>query len=239
VRRTLGAKDRRAIARALGRALAEMHELTWPTVGRYVPESGTVEAFVMEQEIRFPMEGRKRPAAGTPPPTDAERVVAVIRALVGAARRMNPHTTDEDAAWTESIIESARDALEVPIEPRFVMQDYQEGNVVVERDGADEWRVSGVFDLGGAYFGDCEADLHRMLCVYLDEDAELAREFVRTYLKLRPPRAGFDERFPAYMLLDRLIIWEYVQRTQPKVASRMGSLRAWAGRYTAALPSLR
>jgi hypothetical protein len=34
------------------------------------------------------------------------------------------------------------------------------------------------------------------------------------------------------MLLDRLIIWEYVQRHEIEVASKMGTLRDWTERYT-------
>jgi hypothetical protein len=60
----------------------------------------------------------------------------------------------------------------------------------------------------------------------------VAREFLATYLRLRAPRPGFRERFPLYMLLDRLIIWEYIQRHEVEVASKLGSLRDWADRYT-------
>jgi len=237
VKRSLTQDDRRAIGVALARGLAAMHELTWPIVGRYVPETGTVEPFVLEQEIKFPLHTPKRPPAGQRTPTDAERVVALIRALVEKTRNYNAHTTDEDAQWTESVVADAHDALEVPFEPCIVMQDYHEDNVVVEHVG-DEWRVSGVFDLGGAYFGDGEADICRLLATYLGEEGSLAKEFLSRYLKASPPRPGFDKRFPTYMLLDRLIIWEFVQRTQPEAASGMGSLREWARRYTAALPGL-
>jgi hygromycin-B 7''-O-kinase len=163
--------------------------------------------------------------------------VALIRALVEKTRNYNGHTTPEDAQWTDSVIADARDALEVPFEPCIMMQDYHEDNVVVE-DVGDEWRVSGVFDLGGAYFGDGEADLRRLLATYLNEGGSLAKQFLSHYLKESPPRPGFEKRFPTYMLLDRLIIWEYAQRSMPEAAARMGSLREWAERYTAALPGL-
>jgi len=116
------------------------------------------------------------------------------------------------------------------------MQDYHEDNVVVERVD-DEWRISGVFDLGGAYFGDGEADICRLLATYLREDVSLAREFLGEFLKASPPRPRFEQRFPTYMLLDRLIIWEFVQRAEPE-AARMVSLREWAEHYTTALPRL-
>lgn len=116
-------------------------------------------------------------------------------------------------------------------------QDYHEDNVVVEHVD-DEWRVSGVFDLGGAYFGDGEADICRLLATYLGAGVSLAKEFLNEFLRASSPRPGFENRFPTYMLLDRLIIWEFVQRTEPEAAARMGSLREWAERYTTALPSL-
>lgn len=114
---------------------------------RYVPETGTVEPFVLAQEIKFPLHTPKCPPAGARAPSDAERVVALIRALVKKTRKYNAHTTQEDAQWTESVIADAHDALEVPFEACIVMQDYHEDNVVVERF-EDGWRISGVFDLG-------------------------------------------------------------------------------------------
>lgn len=67
-----------------------------------------------------------------------------------------------------------------------------------------------VFDLMESFFG--EMDLSCLTAIYLDEDPELARMFLRTYLRLQPARPGFQELFPAYMLLDRLVVWEYAQR---------------------------
>ena len=49
-----------------------------------------------------------------------------------------------------------------------------------------------------------------------------------------PVKSGL---FGQNMLLDRLIIWEFVQRAEPEVAARIGSLREWAERYTTALPA--
>ena len=141
------------------------------------------------------------------------------------------------AKWTESLTADSRDALEVPFEPCIVMQDYHEDNVVVKQV-YDEWRVSGVFDLGGAYFGDGEADICRLLATYLGEEVSLAKEFLKEFLKASPPRPGFEKRFSTYMLLDRLIVWEFVQRTESRAAAQMGSLREWAERYTTALPGL-
>lgn len=62
--------------------------------------------------------------------------------------------------------------------------------------------------------------------------------YLKTYLGRCPPRPGFAERFAVYMLLDRAIIWEYVQRVRPQWWQHHGSLRSWAQRYTSALSSL-
>jgi aminoglycoside phosphotransferase (APT) family kinase protein len=237
VKRSLTRDDRFAIARAIARCLAAMHELAWPITGRYVPESDTVEPFVLAQEVKFPLATPKRPDAGERAATNAERVVALIRSLLERTRRYNAHTTEEDVNWAESVIADTGDALEVPFEPCIVMQDYHAENVVVERAGAD-WRVSGVFDLGGAYFGDGEADICRLLATYLHKDASLANAFLNQYLQENPPRPGFEKRFPIYMLLDRVMIWELVQQTYAEAAAALGSLREWAERYTTALESL-
>jgi hypothetical protein len=57
-------------------------------------------------------------------------------------------------------------------------------------------------------------DLSRQTAFYLEEDPDLACMFLRTYLGLLPVRPGLQERFPVYMLLDRLVVWEYAQRPQ-------------------------
>jgi Ser/Thr protein kinase RdoA (MazF antagonist) len=97
----------------------------------------------------------------------------------------NAHTTQEDAQWTESVIADAHDAFKVPFEPCVVMQDYHEDNLVVEHIG-DEWRVSEVFDLGGAYFGDGEADICRLLATNLREEVSLAKGYLSEFLKASP-----------------------------------------------------
>jgi fructosamine-3-kinase len=157
--------------------------------------------------------------------------------MLERARATNDHTTTQDAAWVEEILEKGRSALQEPLTSCLVMEDYQEGNVVFSRTSAD-WEISGVFDLMQCYFGDGEIDLSRTAATYLDEQPEVAREFLISYLRLSPPRRGFDQRFPVYMILDRLIIWEYVERQEPEVARRLGSLREWAGGHASMVESL-
>jgi hypothetical protein len=65
---------------------------------------------------------------------------------------------------------------------------------------------------------------------------ELALAFVGAYVEQmvvtnRPLRPGFAERFSVYMLLDRLIIWQFGQRHGVWWDPSM-TLQEWAGQYT-------
>ena len=100
-------------------------------------------------------------------------------------------------------------------------------------------RVSGVFDLMEAHFGAGEADLSRTVAMYLDENPLLAQECVQAYISRKSPRPGFADRFPIYMLHDRLIIWEYFQRSGHMPWEENLMLRDWAGPYTSCYKLLR
>src|SRR5439155_15016309 len=118
-------------------------------------------------------------------PNYREWIVARIRELLAEARNLNNHTPPSDAAWVESVLERLSHALHTPYQPCVVLEDYKEHNVVVER-AANGWRVSGVFDLMTAHFGDGEADLARQVGSYLREHPALADEFVAAYLRAKP-----------------------------------------------------
>ncbi|MDO8432026.1 MAG: phosphotransferase [Candidatus Binatus sp.] len=234
VRGRLSDTDRIAIARAMAENLVAMQSLTHSETGRWDLATNTIRPFDLEHEIawwfpRAPLDQDETRRIGS-----AEQIEGLIRTF---ARRSKAADHGEDLDWVERVLAAAHDALRILFEPCFVMEDYKLGNVVLS-DTAGRWRVSGVFDLAGSYFGDGESDLSRTVASYLDENASLAREFLLTYLKLRPARDGFAERFRAYMLHDRLIIWDYVQRHEPEVAAKMGSLRDWAERYVEALAGL-
>lgn len=208
----LTSDERLEMARSMGENLALLHELSWPRQGRYDLATDTIAPFGESW---------------------TEWVAAEARRWLTLARRHSDVTTDSDVCWVEDLLRSSYDALGEPFEPRFVMHDYGEHNVTFEQtDGL--WRVSGVFDLMEAFFGDREMDLSRQTAIYLDEDPAPARTFLRTYLELLPARPGFQERFPAYMLLDRLVVWEYAQRPQHEPWwPRSLTLREWAEPYTA------
>jgi hygromycin-B 7''-O-kinase len=236
VKSTLTKADRFAIARAMARNLAAMHRLTMPHCLRFDAESNTLRPVPLEDHANWPFFEKYGVVAKSP--EYREIVVARVRRMLERSRAASEATTESDVAWVESLIESARPALAASFTPQFVMEDYKEGNVVLQRAGGGEWKVSGVFDLMGCYFGDGETDLSRTSCEYFDEDPELAREFIESYLTLRPPRPGFRARFPLYMILDRLMIWEYIQRHEPETAGRMSSLRQWTERYAMMANSL-
>jgi aminoglycoside phosphotransferase (APT) family kinase protein len=186
----LGAEDRRGIARAMGETLAEMHKLTWTCAGEYDLEADTILPFDIDY---------------------GERVISLSRCCLQEGVSLSDRTTDADVLWTEEVISRNQEALEILFEPCFVDGDYKPANVVVECiDGV--WRVSGVFDYMNAHFGDGELDLVRLVAVYLEQDPELAHDFVQAYVHHRPPRPGFVERFRFYMLFDRLICWQFGQR---------------------------
>lgn len=216
VQRQLSSADRQGIARAMGANLAQMQRLTWQHAGRYNLASATIEPLGMSY---------------------GAWVVGRIRELLASAQVHSARTTAADVAWVEQVLERAQPALAEPLEPCFVMEDYKEGNTVVERAG-DGWRVSGVFDLMTAHMGDGEADLSRPTAIYLDADPALAASFLAAYKEQTTLRPGFAARFPVYMLYDRIIIWEYLERAEPGWQQEPQTLREWAGPYIGALERL-
>jgi hygromycin-B 7''-O-kinase len=214
VRATLSATDKRGIAQAMGKTLAHMHTLTWPYTGEYDLETDSIRPLTLVYR---------------------EWVAFRIRHCLHLALALSDRTTDADVEWVELLMAQGWDALDVPFVPCFVMQDFKEGNAVAECiDG--NWRISGVVDLMEPYFGDGEADLSRSVAVYTDENPQLARAFLETYTEHarahnRPIRPGFSNRFPIYMLLDRLIIWQFGQRHGVWWDAHL-TLREWASTYT-------
>jgi aminoglycoside phosphotransferase (APT) family kinase protein len=212
----LSPADRIAVARAMAANLAKAHDLTWEHPGEYDLAMDTV------RPIAEPW---------------ADWLTGEVHGWLDRARHSD-RTTDADVAWVDGLLATAHDALAVPFRAGIVLRDYGEHNVVVSRSG-DGWRVSGMFDLMEASFGDSEMDLSRLIAHYLDRDADLAREYLRRYLELRSPRPEFRERFPVYMLRDRLIVWEYGSRPDtPAWWDPKLTLREWAERYTSALDRL-
>lgn len=229
----LSEEDKIGIAHALGENLAHMHDLTWPYAGRYDEASKTIQPLELKHELTWPFPPQSDTQVAKLQPrtiTYSERVTTWIRHHLMKVRTYNDRTTAVDVAWAEGVLTKAQDALNNEAQPCFIMEDYKEGNLVVTQEKGI-WRMSGVFDLMEGHFGDGEADLSRQTASYLDENLQLAREFVQSYLAKKPPRPGFAERFPIYMLQDRLIIWEFLQRTDEGLWGKGMTLRRWAEKY--------
>ncbi len=96
----------------------------------------------------------------------------------------------------------------------------------------DGWRVSGLFDLHEARFGDGALDLVRQACSYLDTEPELAAVFVDSYLQRVVPDANIATLLPLYVVNDRMKIWEFFTRPDARATWSNGkSFREWAERY--------
>nr|AAK40229.1 hypothetical protein [uncultured bacterium] len=202
------------IAQALGHNLVNLHQLTWPLADAYDLPSDSIQPF----------------AEGF-----AQWIVVDIRRWVAVARANGVATTTDDVLWIEQVIGEAHSALARAFQPCFVMNDYNPGNVLIDRSEGS-WRVSGLFDLMEYYFGNGEADLMRLIAIYLEQGQQhgvrLAQAFASTYLSQIPAREGFRERYGLFMLRDRLIAWEYGTRPGNNWFAQAQSFRDYAEPFT-------
>lgn len=159
----------------------------------------------------------------------ADSVSGDIEVLVTASRTASPATTEADVEWVTELIEGAMPALRQPPPPAIIHLDYSPGNSIGIRDG-DHWSVTGIVDWMTAEAGDGEADLARMLSLS-GSGSGIALPFIEGYRSIQPERDGFRERFPVYMLLDRLLIWEYGQRNGVWFEPGL-SMRDWIEPFT-------
>ena len=175
--------ERFKIARAMAEVLTEMHKC------KYEPEN------------LFPFRcGHEN--SETYPEWAIGRIKGGIEDL--------PDITKDDIKYVDDIVEMNKDALLVPFELSFLMGDFKEDNVLLSNEKG-EWKVCAVFDFAMVNFGDSERDLSRLYAMYSDEDRNLAKEFINTYVKLNPPREGFVSRFRLYSLMERIEIWRWVK----------------------------
>ncbi len=183
--------DLERIAVAQATILVEGQRLKWPHYGRYDPASGAIHTY---QEPY------------------ADWLYATTREYLERAAAYNNRTTHVDLDWVAAEFTAARDALLETFHPQFVMQDFKPSNMLIDRVG-DRWQVTGLFDLMEAHFGHGEADLSRMFCFYVGVDrADLAHVFVATYSKLLGDPIGLPRRFAPFVIHDRAIVWEWLQR---------------------------
>jgi len=205
----LASEDRHGVAVALGEALAEMQRLTWTFAGDF--GSGLALQPFPGGYTRHVIAQMDEVLRGTPLSDAEKNWVADAQALaVPSAARPNS----------------------------FVHGDYKFANLTVMAiDG--KWRVSGLFDLHTAHFGDGALDLARQACAYLDTEPALARVFLDAYRAAMPPDPTLGERLPLYVLCDRLIIWSYFARPGAEVPWLQGkNFRGWSEPYVDAIRRL-
>lgn len=151
--------------------------------------------------------------------------------ILGMAKEADGHggLSAGDQAWINEVITGAA-SLRAAEPATYVHGDFTFGNVMLER--VPEWRLSGVFDLHTSCFGNRLFDLCRQGCIYLDQDKEVARRFLRAAIN------GSTD--PDLLLLclcnERLKIWEYFTRPAHRAEwTRATTFREFAGRYATPL----
>lgn len=145
--------------------------------------------------------------------------------------------TQYDHDWVRDVVRTAQPAMSQNFSPSFVHCDFSIHNVVADRDNGS-WHVTGVFDLMSAHIGDGEFDLARQFAVHAEDDARLAVAFLTAYLRDKPPRAGFRDRFCLYIVNERLSIWEWAKRTNVAWWPPDVSLRSWIEGFLAVIPAI-
>jgi len=207
IRKALAPEDRRSVAIALGTTLADAQRLTSPVAGDFGIASITLEPY---------------PVGAIQHVADETHAIANLAAQQGSM-------TDDDFAWI-----GAAAARAVSVAPRpntFVHCDYKLNNLTVLQTG-NGWRVSGLFDLHEAQFGDGARDLARQACSYLDTEPELASVFVDSYLQHVASDVHIGELLPLYVMNDRMKFWQFFSQPSTRAAWTVGkTFRGWAERY--------
>lgn len=205
-------QELKSIAEAQGKTLAEAQKLTWEFCGKYDEELDDIKPF---SEPFF------------------DWLKNNILERLKKSMNHNSRTTKKDLDWVEQQFQKVNDWLLADFQPCFVMQDYKPGNMLVD-EAKGSWQVTGLFDLMESYFGHGEADLSRTFCVYVELGRrDLAEAFVDSYRKDKGEPKGLKERFPVFMIHDRAIIWEWVQRTEKVWWDKTLSFRQWVEFFSA------
>ncbi len=212
IAKALGEDDRRSVATALGAMLAQMQRLRWPFAGG------------MDTGIEL-----------TPYPGGFTEQLIRNTTLTAASARKNGAFDDADQDFLERAVLSARAADDGSRPNTYVHVDYKLNNLTVLNE-AGRWRVSGIFDLHEAQFGDGALDIVRTFCSYLDTEPHLAPVFLDAWRTRMPPDPTLRARLPLYVLFDRIKFWEYFSRPSHRAPWTQGiSYRAFANRYLDAI----
>ncbi len=191
-------------SRELGVALAALHTVTVPEAGLHNPKTDAIQPFSTSY---------------------AGYAEATVEDLLVRSVAASASTSAADVAWACSIVEQARPALEMPFQPTVVHLDFGFHNVLFEeRDG--HWRLTGVIDWMTAEAGHPECDFARPLATDHQFRIGGREAFLEGYRSVHPELPGFRERFPVFMLWERLLIWQYWQ-AQPRNNFRGMGMREW------------
>ena len=196
--KVLSPADRVGVAVALGGMLARMQRFQWPFAGDFSPLTITLEPY---------------PSGYTQQVIDETRMYTRMAEASGAI-------TTVDREYIDSVFSQA---LAVPggRPNTFVHCDYKLNNLTVLQDQGS-WRVSGIFDLHEARFGDGILDIVRQTCSYLDTDPPMAGWFVQSLLKNVEQDERIKHLLPWYVVNDRMKIWEYFSRPEVSGTWRQG-----------------
>jgi aminoglycoside phosphotransferase (APT) family kinase protein len=215
IMKALPAEHRRSIAVALAATLADAQRLTSSFAGDFGITSIALEPY----------------ASGA-----TQHVIDETDMLVKMATQHGT-MTDADRAWIDAAAEQAL-AIAGSRPNTFVHGDYKLNNLTVMQ-GGDGWRVSGLFDLHEARFGDGALDIVRQCCGYLDTEPELAAVFIDSYVARVAADPRIKALLPLYIINDRMKFWEFFTRPDARAAWSIGkTFCGWAERYVDGLLNL-
>lgn len=202
-------KSQEEVIEALVNCLVEMQRLTWDYPGAYSLSLNSIVPFEGDYLAAMKREVSK---------------------MLFKSMEYNHLTTQEDLEWAMGLLDEKLGSL--PLQTgTFVMQDFKPENLVFLNE-AGNWKVNGVFDLMEAYFGYGESDLARTYTRFIESNRQdLAEVFIHKYAEATGLDIGMVKyRLPAFLVMDRVIIWEWIQRPAHNL-SEPYSFRDWMSRY--------
>lgn len=181
--KTLSTSDQQKIASLLGRFLRDLQAYQAPFFGEYDEATDGMTAYsgLYRDEVRSRAEKFIHEANSATVSISDEEIEAIARMF----QRYLPEVDDS--------------------RPVIVMQDYKDGNLCVT-EAKGSWKVTGLFDLMEARFGHPLEDLPRQYAAYLEaQRPDLANSFLARYGLSKGDLGLLD----CFMVVDRLIVWEY------------------------------
>ncbi|HEX6972180.1 MAG TPA: aminoglycoside phosphotransferase family protein [Limnochordia bacterium] len=179
-----------AIGQALGRAVAQLHEIRFPHIGEWRADPDDIVS------------------PGISAPEWLIRRVADLRQRIAETSSPLDHTS---AALIDHLVADAASAIG-DFAPTYVHGDLGIGNLAAERT-SHGLAFTGVFDLGGGFAGDPDEDLATPIWWPLYWRNPLAsRAFLDSYRTHRPARPRQSARLRGYAAVSMLANWEMGRR---------------------------